>query len=110
MWSMIRGKKAVEPVEMRDENWVPDVERHSCRLIVRSAQSQDERDLRWRNAPIVLETDGVTKHFGGITAAEDLAHRTAQGHDHRARRSERRRQDHRVQPADRFHPARRAVR
>jgi branched-chain amino acid transport system permease protein len=71
IWSLIRRKKTLSRVEMRDENWVPDVEVTRAGG-VRLAQSQEERDLRWRNAPIVLETEGVTKHFGGITAAEDL--------------------------------------
>jgi branched-chain amino acid transport system permease protein len=71
LWSLVRRKKAVARVEMNDADWVPDVA-VSRAGGVRLAQSQDDRDLRWRNAPIVLETDGVTKHFGGITAAEDL--------------------------------------
>ncbi|MDQ1425492.1 MAG: branched-chain amino acid transport system ATP-binding protein livM [Acidimicrobiaceae bacterium] len=71
LWSLVRRKKADARVEMRDAEWVPDVA-VSRAGGVRLAQSQDERDLRWRNAPIVLETEGVTKRFGGITAAEDL--------------------------------------
>jgi branched-chain amino acid transport system permease protein len=64
-------RKTVQRVEMHDAEWVPDVEVTRAGG-VRLAQHQDERDLRWQNAPVVLETSGVTKRFGGITAAEDL--------------------------------------
>ena len=68
-----------------------------------------DRERMWHDAPIVLETNGVSKRFGGIVAADDLAHRAAQGHDHRPRRPERRRQDDGVQPAHRRHPSRRRL-
>ena len=38
-----------------------------------SAQGEAPRDRRWHDAPIVLETYGVGKRFGGIIAADDLA-------------------------------------
>jgi branched-chain amino acid transport system permease protein len=71
LWSMARRKKVVARVEMHDSDWVPDVE-VSRAGGVRLAQSQEQRDTRWQNAPVVLESNGVSKHFGGITAAEDL--------------------------------------
>ena len=36
------------------------------------SSEQARREARWQAAPVVLVTDGVSKSFGGIVAAEDL--------------------------------------
>ncbi|MBI5088462.1 MAG: branched-chain amino acid ABC transporter ATP-binding protein/permease [Actinobacteria bacterium] len=36
------------------------------------AESERRRERSWRDAPVVLETVGVSKRFGGIIAAHDL--------------------------------------
>src|SRR5205823_6719779 len=37
------------------------------------AVRERDRERVWRNAPVVLQTEGVSKRFGGIVAADDLA-------------------------------------
>src|SRR3954447_15384849 len=71
------GRDKRTRVEM-SEDWVP-----ATTVNVRqpgeglSEEEEAEREAaterRWREAPVVLETAGVSKRFGGIVAAEDLA-------------------------------------
>ena len=49
----------------------------------------------------ILETDGLTREFGGFVAVDGVSLRVETGHDPRPDRPERRRQDHLLQPADR---------
>ena len=38
-----------------------------------ATESEQRRERLWQDAPIVLETSGVGKRFGGIVAARDLS-------------------------------------
>jgi len=58
-------------VEMSAE-WVPENVVAATHVDVAAHEEQDRRELRWRDAPVVLVADGVTKRFGGIVAADDL--------------------------------------
>ena len=84
----------------------------ACTSPARSDIDDAERDRQvgredvWQNAPVVLETRGVTQALRRHRRRRRPRHRSAQGHHHRPRRAERRRQDHGVQPPDRVHPAR----
>jgi len=78
-WRWIRGErgrgKRIEMVE----GWVP-----TSTVQVREDVSADlssgsgdiareaAKERRWQDAPVVLETNGVSKNFGGIVAARDL--------------------------------------
>lgn len=71
LWSIVRRRKPVGRVEMAAD-WVPETNVTIREGIRDDSAAQEQRHIRWTNAPIVLETNNVTKHFGGITAAEDL--------------------------------------
>ncbi len=77
VWRWLRGERMrTKRVEMV-EGWVPttNVQVHQPEEGATEAaeiRREAESERRWREAPIVLETSGVSKHFGGIIAAEDL--------------------------------------
>ena len=70
---MFGGRGQTKRIEMTQEGWVPDVgitvrERNEEPTV----DEQNRREERWQQAPVVLQARGVSKRFGGITAAEDL--------------------------------------
>jgi branched-chain amino acid transport system permease protein len=78
LWRWLRGERGRrERVEMID-GWVPTtVGVHqpgtdSANGSVSERQAEDIRQRAWDAAPVVLETNGVGKRFGGIVAANDL--------------------------------------
>jgi branched-chain amino acid transport system permease protein len=76
-WRWLRGeRKRRSRVEMV-EGWVPAtrlaVHQPGAGLSEAAEEAREQRsENRWRDAPIVLETNAVGKRFGGIVAAEDL--------------------------------------
>jgi branched-chain amino acid transport system permease protein len=75
-WRWIRGQRKPKTRIEMSEDWVPTsirIESHSDDLHSDSVAGEALRDRRWHDAPIVLQTYGVGKRFGGIIAAEDLA-------------------------------------
>lgn len=85
LWTRLRRGPRDNRVEMdeQDHGWVPDVHieeageeaaarHHHLSVGMADHDDQVRADQRWRDAPVVLEARGVTKHFGGIVAAEDL--------------------------------------
>ena len=65
---------SVARVEMSDD-WIPatvaGVSPHDDHDLAPAEENRRER--AWQDAPVVLETTAVSKNFGGITAARDLA-------------------------------------
>lgn len=85
LWTRLRRGPRDSRVEMdaQDHGWVPEVhieeageeavaKYHHVSVGMADHDDQVRADQRWRSAPVVLEARGVTKHFGGIVAAEDL--------------------------------------
>ncbi len=76
-WRWLRGQRGTgKRVEMV-EGWTPQprIEVHQPGAgLSDEAEDRRERDTerRWHEAPVVLQTVGVSKRFGGIIAAEDL--------------------------------------
>jgi branched-chain amino acid transport system permease protein len=85
LWRWLRGERARRHRVEMVEGWVPksvgvherDVradglpDGHAAEgLPIR--QSEIDRHQKWLDAPVVLETSGVGKRFGGIVAANDL--------------------------------------
>ncbi len=80
-WRWLRGQRGgTKRVEMVD-GWVP-----TTNIAVKAGSDDDSvhagegseareqaKDRRWHEAEVVLETRGVSKNFGGIVAARDLA-------------------------------------
>jgi branched-chain amino acid transport system permease protein len=81
LWRWLHGeRRATKPVEMMD-GWVPTTtvavrERGGLDSSPSGGETIDEsarrRERAWHDAPIVLETTGVGKRFGGIIAANEL--------------------------------------
>ena len=75
IWRWLRGERGrAKRVEMSDD-WVPTsikINEQTDALHADSERGESLRDDRWHSAPVVLETSGVSKRFGGIIAAEDL--------------------------------------
>jgi branched-chain amino acid transport system permease protein len=84
LWRRItKGKPAETRIEMLDD-WVPTthaVVHQPGDGVTGAAEVARERDRErvWQEAPIVLETSGVSKRFGGIVAADDLAIQLREG-------------------------------
>jgi branched-chain amino acid transport system permease protein len=89
LWRWLRGERArrhrVEMVEgwvpqsigVHDRAGLPDRHVHSDGLPnggegLPDRHSESDRHQKWLDAPVVLETSGVGKRFGGIVAANDL--------------------------------------
>jgi branched-chain amino acid transport system permease protein len=78
IWRRItKGKPKQIRIEMLDD-WEPtsSVGVHQAGAgLSEAAEADRERDREriWHEAPVVLETSGVSKRFGGIVAADDLA-------------------------------------
>jgi branched-chain amino acid transport system permease protein len=75
VWRWLHGERASKTrVEMVDD-WVPQtvaaVREHTDVDLPVDVQQRHER--LWHDAPVVLSTTGVSKRFGGIVAANDLA-------------------------------------
>jgi branched-chain amino acid transport system permease protein len=78
LWRWLRGERGRRGrVEMID-GWVPTTAgvhqpaTDSANGRVSERQAEDVRQRAWDAAPVVLETNGVGKRFGGIVAANDL--------------------------------------
>ena len=56
-------------------DWVPQTVRNVAEHIDEDLPivEEDRRERAWHEAPVVLETSNVSKRFGGITAADELA-------------------------------------
>jgi branched-chain amino acid transport system ATP-binding protein/branched-chain amino acid transport system permease protein len=78
IWRRItKGKPKETRIEMLDD-WEPSssVAVHqpgSGLTAVAESEREKDRERIWHEAPVVLETSGVSKRFGGIVAADDLA-------------------------------------
>lgn len=84
-WTRLRRGPRDARLEMAiaDHDWLPDVHLeaspdgaveldHEVSIGVAERDRQLEMHERWLQAPVVLEARGVTKHFGGIVAVEEL--------------------------------------
>ena len=85
LWRWLRGERARRHRVEMVEGWVPksvgvherDVradglpDGHAAEGLP-DRQSEIDRHQKWLDAPVVLETSGVGKRFGGIVAANDL--------------------------------------
>jgi len=72
LWRWLRGERARrDRVEMVD-GWVPKSIGVHERAIGDDVADEIDRHQKWLDAPVVLETSGVGKRFGGIVAANDL--------------------------------------
>lgn len=80
-WRWLRGQRGpVKRVEMA-EGWVPQgniaVREHAGIDSMPSGgetidEAERRRERSWHDAPVVLQTNGIGKRFGGIVAARDL--------------------------------------
>ena len=80
LWRWLRGERARRHRVEMVEGWVPQSigvhdraglpDRHAGGLPDRHSES--DRHQKWLDAPVVLETSGVGKRFGGIVAANEL--------------------------------------
>src|SRR5215211_2770511 len=86
IWRRItKGKPKEVRIEMLDD-WEPTTAIHLTARQPGAGLSEEaevarehDRDQVWHEAPIVLQTEGVSKRFGGIVAADDLAIELRQG-------------------------------
>jgi branched-chain amino acid transport system ATP-binding protein/branched-chain amino acid transport system permease protein len=81
VWRWLRGQRADKTrVEMTAE-WTPqivqNVAEHTDEELAISEENRRER--AWQEAPVVLQTYGVSKRFGGIVAASELEIELRQG-------------------------------
>jgi branched-chain amino acid transport system permease protein len=69
LWRKIaRRRQPIGRIEMpASEGWVPSTEAK-----ISESDTEAARERRWHDAEPVLVARGITKRFGGITAAEDL--------------------------------------
>jgi len=78
IWRRItKGKPHETRIEMLDD-WEPStamaVHQPGAGLSAEAEAAREKaRERVWHEAPVVLETSGVSKRFGGIVAADDLA-------------------------------------
>jgi branched-chain amino acid transport system permease protein len=75
LWRWIRGDRgSKERVEMVAE-WVPTTVQVTAEHVDETLPESEEqrRERNWHDAEVVLSTQGVSKRFGGIVAANDLA-------------------------------------
>ena len=70
--SYFRRRKRETRTTMVSEDWVPTTTVAISGGREPDSSEQVKRDARWHAAPVILVTDGVSKSFGGIVAAEDL--------------------------------------
>jgi branched-chain amino acid transport system permease protein len=71
----LRGQRApAKRIEMA-QDWVPSTVQHVQEHVDTdlSVDEQQRHERAWHEAPLVLQTAGVSKSFGGIVAARDLA-------------------------------------
>ena len=83
-WRWLRGERRRRTRIEMVEGWMPethlDVHQPGAGLSDAAEERRErESESRWRDAPIVLETSGVSKRFGGIVAADDLHIELRQG-------------------------------
>jgi branched-chain amino acid transport system permease protein len=75
LYRWIRGERgAGSRIEM-DHDWVPQTVRNVAEHTDAELPVAEEnrRERAWHDAPVVLQTAGVSKRFGGIVAASELA-------------------------------------
>src|SRR5215213_9323791 len=76
----IRGDRGAKTRVEMAHDWVPatvsNVGEHPGELPV---AEEDRRDRAWHDAPVILQTSNVSKRFGGIVAASELAIELRQG-------------------------------
>ena len=76
----LRGERGAKTRVEMDHDWVPatvsNVGEHVAELPV---AEEDRRDRAWHEAPVILQTSNVSKRFGGIVAASELAIELRQG-------------------------------
>jgi branched-chain amino acid transport system permease protein len=77
VWRWIRGERRRKSRVEMVEGWVPEtrleVHQPGAGLSDSAELAREQRsENRWRDAPIILEIDGVSKRFGGIVAADEL--------------------------------------
>jgi branched-chain amino acid transport system permease protein len=75
LWRWLRGERAPKVRVEMVADWVPEsvarVSEHDDADLPLVVQQRHER--AWHEAPVVLQTAGVSKRFGGIVAASDLS-------------------------------------
>jgi branched-chain amino acid transport system permease protein len=74
VWRWLRGERAPKVrVEMAAE-WVPSTVQHVGEHVDAELPTAEEnrRERAWHDAPVILQTSGVSKRFGGIVAANEL--------------------------------------
>ena len=79
LWRWITRQAGATPRVEMVEDWVPRASTWHVRQpgaglerASRGAGARSRSERRWLDAPVVLETSGVSKRFGGIVAADDL--------------------------------------
>ena len=75
IWRWLRGERARRHRIEMVEGWVPKsigVHERAQAEGVDDVSDEIDRHRKWLDAPVVLETSGVGKRFGGIVAANDL--------------------------------------
>ena len=78
VWRWLRGQRRIRSRVEMAEGWAPTVSggvRQPGAGLSAAAEEQRERESerRWHDAPIVLQTENVSKSFGGIIAAQVLS-------------------------------------
>jgi len=74
LWRRIRGERAPKARVEMAADWVPETVQHVGEHVDDQLPVSEvvRRDHVWHDAPVVLETRGVSKRFGGIVAAHEL--------------------------------------
>jgi branched-chain amino acid transport system permease protein len=72
-WIRRRQPPPIRVEMVQNEDWVPDIS------VRGTDHSEADRDNRWRQAPVVLEVNGIAKRFGGIVAVDELTMQLRKG-------------------------------
>lgn len=75
LWRWLRGERAPKARTEMVAEWVPETVQVTGEHVDTSLSDAEEqrRERSWHDAEVVLRTEGVSKRFGGIVAANDLA-------------------------------------
>ena len=75
LWRWVRGQRGPKTRIEMTADWVPAIVQRASDTLDPDAPVADQQrqESMWHQAPVVLETSNVSKRFGGIVAAEELA-------------------------------------
>jgi branched-chain amino acid transport system permease protein len=75
VWKTIRGQRGPSTRIEMDHDWVPQTVKNVGEHVDDELPVAEEnrREQAWHNAPVILTTSNVSKRFGGIVAASELA-------------------------------------